>query len=1103
MMKKLTILFLFCCLNFFESFSQDFQWVRKFEGSYFSGDNASAIEVDSDENNYTFGIIFEPIFDIDPTSGTQIIDNTPQSTNQQCSLFLSKLDVNGNFIWGKTFGYLFDVNDRVIDIEIGSDGNIYLLADIHEQTSFLQKFITVLKIDPQGNVLLTKKITNIDNPSQYDVFYSSSLALDSQNNIFITGSYKNRLKIDAINPQLNFTTGGDSFLLKIDNLGNVVWGRRFNVLFTNDHYESVKVDNNDNPIVVVSNGDNQSYTNYGYNIFKINSANGNVAWQKFLDNQNPATFNIDNIGNIIIAGGGKNLFGSDIDVDPTSNNYYISPTKYILWLTNDGAFLDVKKYPPINPYNYFVFDKIEIDSSNRTYIVGQFNFAFDSDPSLNTYLLNYSCGFSSSIRDAFYIKFDENRNFENAFKLGDFNNNCLNFYFTDFKIRNDNQYYVGNFSNTADFDPTANSYTLSSSNPFGARFTLKLGPCNTSTPNGSNNQSFCSSQNPTIANLLPNSNSIKWYNSLTSTIQLPSSTVLVNGQTYYAANQNGSCPESSRLAVTVTINQTPNPPIINNQVFCESDNATISTLIASGLNIKWYASLTDTTELPSNHLLTSANYYATQTINNCESDRIGINVTVNSNSLPTATSPQTFCIQQNATVNDIIISGTNINWYNSSTAGNLLPNSTSLIDGTTYYASQTINGCESLRVPVTISIQNTPIPTGNASQEFCATSSPTLSDISVSGTAINWYANNAGTTILPNSTLLVNGTTYFATQTINGCESVGRLMINVSLINTLNANDYSQSFCDDLNDGSENVVLSDYNSNLIASTTGMNFTYYSSYYDAENEIITNQLNTNYNLSIGSTVVYVRLDSANGCHQIVELNLSLFQKPVIPIDDVMPICKTSTIVVNAGSGFNSYSWSTGASSQSIVISAAGTYSVTVTKNYGSLICSSTKTFNVVQSEIATITSIDTQDWTDTENVIIVSTAINDNYLYSLDGINYQVSNTFSGLPSGFYTVYVKDECGIIDEDVVLLNYPKFFTPNDDGTNDYWRIKFSQYEPNLTVTIFDRYGKIMKVLNPNSVGWDGTYNGTKMISDDYWFVVKREDGREHRAHFTLKR
>ncbi|WP_396191566.1 T9SS type B sorting domain-containing protein [Flavobacterium sp.] len=471
--------------------------------------------------------------------------------------------------------------------------------------------------------------------------------------------------------------------------------------------------------------------------------------------------------------------------------------------------------------------------------------------------------------------------------------------------------------------------------------------------------------------------------------------------------------------------------------------------------------------------------------------------------LPTATSPQTFCIQQNATINDVPISGSNIKWYDSLTAGNLLPNATILVDGTTYYASQTINGCESMRIPIIISIQNTAAPSGDANQTFCATANPTVGTIVLSGTALNWYANNSSTTILPNSTALVDGTTYFATQTVNGCESVTRFSVTVSLITSLNANDYSQSFCDDLNDGSENINLSNYNSNFVASTPGMTFTYYSSLNGAENQLASQQLNSNYSLSVGSTIVYVRLDSTNGCHQIVKLNLSLFQKPIISIDDVMPICQSTSITVNAGSGFNSYSWSTGATTQSISISIPGTYSVTVTKNYGTLICSSTKSFNVVASQVATIASIDTQDWTDTENVIIVSTTINDNFQYSLDGVNYQVSNTFSGLTSGFYTVYVKDECGIVNEDVVLLNYPKFFTPNDDGTNDYWRIKFSQYEPNLTVTIFDRYGKIMKVLNPNSVGWDGTYNGTKVISDDYWFVVKREDGREHRAHFTLKR
>jgi gliding motility-associated-like protein len=472
-------------------------------------------------------------------------------------------------------------------------------------------------------------------------------------------------------------------------------------------------------------------------------------------------------------------------------------------------------------------------------------------------------------------------------------------------------------------------------------------------------------------------------------------------------------------------------------------------------------------------------------------------------SSPTLASSQTFCIQENATVNDIVISGTNINWYDALTAGTIIPTSTNLVNGTTYYASQTIGGCPSLRVPVTITIQNTMAPTGASNQLFCSTANPTLNTIVLTGTLLNWYANNSSTTALPNSTPLVDGTTYYATQTINGCESVTRFPVTVGLITSLNASNYSQSFCDDLNDGSENVNLSNYNSNLVASTLGMTFTYYSSFYNAENQVVGTQLNTNYNLSLGATIVYVRLDSTNGCHQIVELKLSLFQKPLISINDVMPICKTSSIVVDAGIGFNSYSWSTGETTQSITISTPGSYSVTVTKNYGSIICTSIKTFTVVESEIATITSIETEDWTDSENVIEVLTSLNDNYLYSLDGINYQTSHTFNGLASGFYTVYVKDECGIVAEDVVLLNYPKFFTPNDDGFNDFWRIKFSQLEPNLSVTIFDRYGKIIKALDRNSIGWDGTYSGEMMISDDYWFVVKREDGREHRGHFTLKR
>ncbi|WP_445452315.1 Ig-like domain-containing protein [Flavobacterium sp. 25HG05S-40] len=1104
--KNLLIIFLFFLR--LQSFGQDFQWVKQFEGSYFSGDNSSMIEVDSNENSYTFGMIYDELFDIDPTAGvTQIIDNTPQST-APCSLFLTKLNSNGDFVWGKTFGTFFGTADRVIDMEIGIDGNIYLLADIYEQRiNFRQKYITIFKLDPQGNILLTKKITNVDNPSPYDVYYSSSLALDNQNNIYISGSYKHRINFDLSNPQLNFNVGGDSFILKINNVGNIVFGRRFNVLFTNTHYERVKIDNTQNPIVVVSNGDNQSYTSYGYNIFKINSTDGSTVWQKFLENQNPQTFNIDLNGNIVIAGSGKNGNGPDIDVDPGPSVLNINPKPYVLWLTGNGDFLDVKKFPPVSAYPYFLFSSIEFDTSNNSYIVGEFIHIFDADPSSNTFLLSYICG--AQARDAFYIKLDSNRNFDNAFKLGDYNNNCVNFYFTDFKIRNDNQYYVGNFGYVVDFDPTTGIYLAnSSSNPFGARFTLKLGPCDTTRPQGNNTQLFCSSQNPTIGNLLPNSTSIKWYPSATATTPLNVMTALVSGQTYYASRQNGNCPESTqRLDVTVTINPAPSMPVSINQTFCASDNATISSLLAIGQNIKWYSSSTEVNSLPpTTTLQNNTTYYLTQTANGCESNRASINVTLNTVTMPTLVSPQTFCVQQNATLSSIAVNGQNIKWYNSTIGGNLLPDMTILVNGTTYYASQSINNCESLRIPVLIIIENTSTPTGAITQTFCAIQSPTLNDIAVDGTNLIWYIASSGLNTIPVTTPLVDGVTYYASQTINNCESVNRLAVTATIINTLNANDYSQTICDDLNDGSEIISLPNFNISLLPNGNNFRFEYYTTASGANNQLNTELVSnaTAYDLTTGLHTVYVRITSVEGCHQIVKLNLTLVKSPIINIPETLTLCEKSNVTIDAGSGFDSYAWSTTSIAQTITVSQAGNYSVTVTTNYGSVSCSTTKNFNVVLSNAAMITSIEIQDWNDNNNIIIVNTLGYGDYEFSIDGINYQSNNIFNGLSSGIYTVSIRDKngCGISTEDVYLLSHPKYFTPNNDGYNDTWAIKFSYFEKGLKVLIFDRYGKLLKTLN-NTSAWDGKFNDAELPSSDYWFVVIRENGKEYRGHFALIR
>jgi gliding motility-associated-like protein len=162
--------------------------------------------------------------------------------------------------------------------------------------------------------------------------------------------------------------------------------------------------------------------------------------------------------------------------------------------------------------------------------------------------------------------------------------------------------------------------------------------------------------------------------------------------------------------------------------------------------------------------------------------------------------------------------------------------------------------------------------------------------------------------------------------------------------------------------------------------------------------------------------------------------------------------------------------------------------------------------VVASNSATISNIITSDWTTENNTITihVSNASVGDYEYSLDGVVYQDNNIFYSLDSGSYTVFVRDKngCGTVKEDIYLLMYPKFFTPNNDTHNDTWSIKFSRFEPGLSVRILDRYGKFIKELKFNE-SWDGTYNGLELPSTDYWFVVSRADGKEHKGHFTLMR
>jgi gliding motility-associated-like protein len=165
--------------------------------------------------------------------------------------------------------------------------------------------------------------------------------------------------------------------------------------------------------------------------------------------------------------------------------------------------------------------------------------------------------------------------------------------------------------------------------------------------------------------------------------------------------------------------------------------------------------------------------------------------------------------------------------------------------------------------------------------------------------------------------------------------------------------------------------------------------------------------------------------------------------------------------------------------------------------------------------ANLTYTVTNAFSDLQTIIVTNDGYGV-YQYSLDdGPILDNGGIFTNVSMGLHTVHVWDvrdvngySCGVEDiEDVQIIDYPHYFTPNGDGIHDTWNIAgLGDYANTTKIYIFDRQGKLLKQISPMSLGWDGTFNGKLMPASDYWFRVDYlEQGvmKQFRAHFALKR
>ncbi|MDA9067943.1 T9SS type B sorting domain-containing protein, partial [Flavobacteriaceae bacterium] len=304
--------------------------------------------------------------------------------------------------------------------------------------------------------------------------------------------------------------------------------------------------------------------------------------------------------------------------------------------------------------------------------------------------------------------------------------------------------------------------------------------------------------------------------------------------------------------------------------------------------------------------------------------------------------------------------------------------------------------------------------------------------------------------------------------------------------------------CDNLadNDGFGTFDLSTQNEEILDGQDPANFTvtYYDNQIDAE--LGTNPLPNSYENTSNPQIIYARVDNDTTadaqCYATTDLTLIVNLLPEFFLEDVYLGCVNvngsellDPVVMDIGldPALYSFEWfdPTGT-----LVSTSVTYTPLVGGTFTAVAtnlatgCEYTVTTLVDPSSPPEVSAVVTTEFFADLHIIEASASGEGIYDFSLDDGPWQTSGTFEDVTPGFHSVIARDinGCGTGSTQVLVIDYPHFFTPNGDGYNDTWRVEGIETRPLAKIYIYDRFGKLLKQLSPLGPGWDGTFNGENL-------------------------
>ena len=250
---------------------------------------------------------------------------------------------------------------------------------------------------------------------------------------------------------------------------------------------------------------------------------------------------------------------------------------------------------------------------------------------------------------------------------------------------------------------------------------------------------------------------------------------------------------------------------------------------------------------------------------------------------------------------------------------------------------------------------------------------------------------------------------------------------------------------------------------------------------------------------------VTVTDANNCSAVDIINITELWSPQVNIGLDKVFCGVQSFLLDAGPGFSSYLWSTGATTQTINVTSAGSYSVTVTTSVNG--CSGTSNTVMVTGDSNTVAPISLVN-------LILSTTTFSTYQWYFNGTAIPGANSMTFLPSagGDYYVMVTTPSGCVlvsDTIPVVLtitkeSIPQGFSPNSDGTNDVFDIPGIMAYPDNELIIFNRWGSEVYRKKGYTGNWNGESNNGKVLEEStYFYTLDLGNGKDTFSGYIMIR